>query len=665
MTARRLALLCLTLAVFCSFARAQTQPSDPKPAASETPTDADKEKKQKEIQQRVQQMLDQSVNDANGLRLPQNKAIVFAMAGDMYWRFDEKHARDLFRSAANEVVSYNGEVEREQADAANNNNNNGFVPPDPSSDIRSQILSIVAGRDPELAYQMLLQTRSPKLADAMARAGQSQGQNQTQNNRGGGPQGRGGPNAGGGRGDQITPQQVNDELGLEQQFAALAAANDPDAAIKLIKDSMSKGVTNQVLPLLQNLYKKDDKKATDLAGDVISNLVGADMAAGQQQFNTALSFLNFATRPPAATDPSAGSSAPPEKQFAFTDAQIRDLANKIVNTLSSATPSPQLANQINRALPTIQKVAPDRALLLSQKLAESQKTMPNAGRAAQQQVRQFDRNATPEDILAQVPKMTTENEKRIAYQSIASKAAQIKDDDSRAQKLIDQIGDEGIRATAQQQFDSAKANRAASAGKLDDARKMIASITDRRTRIQRLVQLAQTFQKNGTEKDLDAARSIMKDARGLIKEVPDDEDDIADLMEVVRGYATVDPDIAFRLAEPMFDVFNDTINAAAVLSKYNKRDRTFKKGELIMKLNGGGGGFGGFGGGGNNSVMLFRYVGQIQQLGKADLDRMSAIADRLSRGDARTITRLFVLQGYLAKDRRAAGPAPQPAQPGN
>jgi len=224
---RKIALLCAALLVFCSFIRPQTQPSDSKPPTTDASSDADKEKKQKEIQQRIQQMLDQSVNDANSLRLPQNKAIVLAMAGDMYWRFDEKHARDLFRSAANEIVTYNGETERDQADTAMN----GFIPPDPSSDVRGQVLSIVAGRDPELAYQMLLQTRSPRLAEAMARAsGQPQAPGQPQNNRAAGGPGRG-PNAGGQR-NNVDQQQVNEELALEQQFAALAAANDPDAAIK-------------------------------------------------------------------------------------------------------------------------------------------------------------------------------------------------------------------------------------------------------------------------------------------------------------------------------------------------------------------------------------------------------------------------------------------------
>ncbi|HQY68726.1 MAG TPA: hypothetical protein PLD38_15730, partial [Pyrinomonadaceae bacterium] len=77
--------------LLCSFALAQTQPTD---------SDADKAKKNKEQDERVVQLLDQAIGEAVSLRLPQNRAVVYAMAGDMYWKFDEKRARELFRSSA-------------------------------------------------------------------------------------------------------------------------------------------------------------------------------------------------------------------------------------------------------------------------------------------------------------------------------------------------------------------------------------------------------------------------------------------------------------------------------------------------------------------------------------------------------------------------------------
>lgn len=134
----------------------------------------------------------------------------------------------------------------------------------------------------------------------------------------------------------------------------------------------------------------------------------------------------------------------------------------------------------------------------------------------------------------------------------------------------------------------------------------------------------------------------MKNARSLINEAPEDEDELNNLMEVVKGYATVDHDIAFRLFEPIVDQINDIIHATAILSKYNKRTRSFKKGEMVLRV--------------NNSpfdgVLLFRYLNQIQLLGKADLNRMGSLSDRFQRSDARTLVKLLAIQGFSKDDKK-------------
>jgi phosphopantothenoylcysteine synthetase/decarboxylase len=97
-----LGFLCLTLFTVLS---AQTSPTE---------SQSDKEKKQKELQKRVLEMIDEAVGDASALRLPQNRAIVYAIAGDLYWKSDEKRARELFRSAGNDIVAANAEAEKEK-----------------------------------------------------------------------------------------------------------------------------------------------------------------------------------------------------------------------------------------------------------------------------------------------------------------------------------------------------------------------------------------------------------------------------------------------------------------------------------------------------------------------------------------------------------------------
>ena len=618
MRMRKLVFLMSTLLLLCALAAAQTQPGQ---------ADPEKAKKKKELDELVLQMLDQSITDANGLRLPGNRALVDAMAADIYWKIDEKHARELFKNAASEVINYNGEAEKERAESTEPNYNI-YDQDDP----RNDVLQLIAKHDVDLALEVLLQTRSPRLADAVAKAATSLGVIDVTN---------------------ITSTMDNaramQESQLEDSFAQRAAMNDPDKMIKLIKDSMAKGVTSGLIQMLQNLNQKDAKKAADLGSDVIAKLSEADLVRNQNDMRTALSYLQYATR--SAPPPSPSSSADAKvKLFVFADAQMKGLAGKVTDALLVPSKSIAGMSTITTAIPTLEKFVPERIAMLRQRDAENKKSMPTEMKSAMGMASAFDPNSTPEDMLAQLAKSSDENMKRMMYPRLTQKISQITDE-ARAKKLIDQIPDDKTRATAQEQFDAAKIMRAAAAGKVDDARVLIRAMTNRKVQLHQLVALAMQVQRTRKEKDIETAKDIMTDAKALAKDFPDDEDDLADMMEVIRGYAAVDPDIAFHMFEPLVYEFNNMIQAAAVLSKYNKRDKTFKHGEFVMHANGN------FG----TSVLLFRYVPQLQVLGKADLEHMSQIADRFQRSDSRTIVKLIVLQGFMVPDAR---PAPPPSASG-
>lgn len=634
----KLAFLISTIFLFCVYAYGQTE--------TPTPASAEANAKAKETAEKVVEMIDQAARDGAGLRLPLNRAIVFTLAGDLLWNFDEKRAREMFRSVTGELITYNQETEKERSDNARNNF--GFVD---MSDPRAELLPVIATHDAQMALEMLYATRPARLAEAIAKDARPAA---TTAGAGGGPGGRGGNR------NQDTVA-VGPELALEQRLTLLAAREDPDKLIKLINDSLSKGVTNTVLQPLQALYKKDSKKADELASKVVSALTSAEWSTSPQNFRTALNFIQVGNA-------QNTTAKPGEKQFRFSDAQDKDLAVKIASYLSQPTPSNQTINMINQALPVIQQYAPEKVVQLKQVQASSS---ANGNGRAQQRQALFSPNSTPEDILAQIPKMTTDQEKNMAYSAAAGKISQITDDD-RAKKLLDQIGDEKTRTAATDQYNAAKIARSAAGGNLEDARKLVSKMSAGRSQIQAIVSLATAFFRKGTPKEIEAAQSLMKDARGMVNPFPDDEDELADLMEVVKGYAIVEPETAFRLVEPITDQFNEVVNASAVLSKYNRRNTSFKKGELVMRPSGSGGGnrgggpggFGGPGGGGpggpGGDVLFYRYISQMQLLGKADLDQMGRLADRFSRADARTIVKLFVVQGFLAEDKK---PADKPAAP--
>ncbi|MBA3632677.1 MAG: hypothetical protein H0W58_07695 [Acidobacteria bacterium] len=598
-------ILCLSCLILFSLTLTLAQDNSP------TESKTEKEKQQKKLELRVLEMLDQAVSDAGILKLAQNRAIVYAIAGDLYWKFDEKRARELFRNSGNDILVANAEAEKDKK-----NDDDPYAAVFDFGDIRNEILPLIAKHDADLALELLVQTRPAKLAEALTKATQ--------------------PNAKQEGGMlNFNPEQfrVRQEVALEQRFAVLAAEQNPDKAIKLIKDSLAKGISWNVLPLLQKLNQKDEKKAAALADEVVKKITDTDLTKRREDLGAAIRFLQYATNPNAPKNTK-------EKQFKFTDSQLKDLAVKIADTFLQPINSLELTMGMTQVMPSLEKIVPEKMPLLKQKQTEVMKNLPPELKRIQQREKLWNPNSTPEELLADLPKLN-EYEKVSAYQSLTGKIAQI-EDESRAKKLIEQIPDEKARQNANEQYESAKISRIAKEGKLDQAKKLIGNLGKKKTQIQKLVALAMEFHKKETEKDREVALNLMKDAKSLANEYPEDEDELNDLMEVVKGYAIIKPDEAFRIFDPIVDQINDFVQATAILSKYNKRNRAFKKGELILRVNGYSW----------DSLLLFRYVPQIQMLGKADLNRMSSFSDRFQRTDSRTIVKLFVAQGFLKEEKK-------------
>ncbi|MGB7068872.1 MAG: hypothetical protein WBD22_05210 [Pyrinomonadaceae bacterium] len=576
-------------------------------------TEAEKEKDRKDLEKRIVSIIDSAVLEAEGLRLAQNRAIVFALAGDLFWKFDKQRAIHLFRASGNEIILANEEAEKAAQESKSPFEgifNLG------GSDVRNQAIPLIAKRDAELALSTLRQSRTPKLAEAMAKAA--------------GPSARQGNDM-----LNFTPEdyRVRQEIALEQQIALLAAEQDPDQAIKLIKESLANGISWNVMPLLQKLFIKDEKKANELADVVVKKITSTDLAKKHDDLQAAIRFLQSATNP---NLPKTN-----EKSFKFSESQLADIANKLVSTFLQQGNSMQIASSLSRVMADLEKIVPEKIPLLKAKQAEISRNMPAELRRLQEREKLWNPNTTPEEIISELPRLN-EMDRAGAYTTLTNRIAQI-DDDARARRLISQIPDSKARERAAEAYESAKVGRTSKAGNLDDARAMIGNLTKKESQIKRLVALAVDYHRKGTEKDLEAAVDLMHEAKMLVNEYPQDQDELNDLMEVIGGYAIVDATEAFRLVTPVIDQINDVVQASAILSKYDRRNRDFRAGELILKLRGYSG----------SSLLLFQFVPQIELLGKADLDRMNSLSDRLQRSDARIIIKLFVVQGVLNADKKA------------
>ncbi len=326
-------LLNLMSLILLSFTFLSAQITLPTQLASE------KEKVQKELEKQVLKVLEDTVSEAETLKLANNRAIVYAIAGDLYWKFDEKRARELFRRSGNEILAANADAEKEKKESDGSDYEEFFD----STDVRNDVLPMIAKHDADLAIVLLAQTRPAKIAEALAKAAQ--------------------PNAKQNNGMfNFNPDQyrVQREIALEQSFAVLAAEQNPDKAIKLIKDSLSKGISWNVLPLLQKLNKKDEKKAALLADDVVAKILDTDLTKKSDDLSAAIRFVQFST------DPNAPKNSK-EKEFKFTDTQLRSIADKLVNTFMQPSNSLQMTMAMAQVMPGLEKLVPEKTPLLKQK----------------------------------------------------------------------------------------------------------------------------------------------------------------------------------------------------------------------------------------------------------------------------------------------------------
>ncbi|MGI8642282.1 MAG: hypothetical protein ACR2MG_20315 [Pyrinomonadaceae bacterium] len=110
----------------------------------------------------------------------------------------------------------------------------------------------------------------------------------------------------------------------------------------------------------------------------------------------------------------------------------------------------------------------------------------------------------------------------------------------------------------------------------------------------------------------------------------------SDILKVAAGFAVIEPDKAFPYLTPMIDMTNDLMTANALLAKYNKRDTTFKQGELIFTQ--------------NINGAFTRYGKELGALAKADFGRTQGLVGQFRRDDVRILAKLLIAQSVL-KDK--------------
>lgn len=551
---------------------------------------AEKEAEQRrELDKKTFALLNETASAAWGLKLPENRVFILANAADLLWPSDEKRARTLYWDALNSINSIGvvtiapdetpSKAEREKLLQAYYT----------VYRLRQKLLRQIARRDSQFALDMLRATR------------------------------------------QVPPRQLgpdfrfNGELQLEQEIATEIAAQDPAQALQLARQSLSRGLSFELLHLLNRLNQNDSDKAVQFAGEVINKLQSTNVAADSVASILGMQLL-WASRSRVNTL----STNAPAKVLSLSDEQRRQLVEMLTNAALSASANSNLLAQISDLMPEIDQFVPDRRAAVERKIAAFNETLPKDQRDQNAQNALIS-NGTPEEIVRYAATMDERNRQMLYRQASTIAIARGRTDAFR--DFISKEVSDSERTKILDFLDAEEIGTYAGRKQIDELRKLLPKIGQKEERARAMAELALLLKEKGEDGE---AVSLLDEAATLIKIDFKDDKQTNALLVLLCAYAVIDPAKAFVLAERTVDRANSQISLLMLLDKV-VRSGSVKKSEIILDQ----------GGILPLEFLVFKYGKGVAALAKADFNRTRALADRFDRNELRLLAQLLIVKGLL------------------
>ena len=553
------------------YAQSQAKQED----AATTP---EQREAQKELEQKAFALLEEIIAEAPALKLAENRITIQASAADLLWMHDEKRARAVFTAATTSLIEVLGMLD--QSDPQYESLAQKI------SQLRMSLLETIARHDPQLALDLLRVTRQPSPLR---------------------------------RHSSYLPSDI--EVQLEGRLSSLIAAKDPQRALQIARESLTKGLSYELINTLAQLRAKDKEAAATLSQEIIAKLKAENRMTPEVSgiaFNLLYMFR------------------PPEGDEAHFRELLELLVGSALNASLSNKVNPEeqylarnLLAQLQPMMPEIEKYAPSRLAALRRKFAELNREADPYTRSLNE-MNKLAQNGTIDEILEAAAKMPPESRGQ-GYQQGIRKAANQGEYD-RARQLANSEALEPVeRKEMLEEIDRQAVWQATNQGKLNEARQMLTKLGSAEERVSTLIQLAgMAFDK----KDTKTARQCLAEAFETIGGRAANYQRIQAQLQVSQAYMLLDLDRSFEIITPIIDQLNDLMAAAAMLDGFESN--YLKDGEWMPS------------GGSALSNMVVTCDQHIAALARTDFDRAKSLADRWQRSEVRLKARLLIAQAVLS-----------------
>jgi hypothetical protein len=605
-----------------SFVAAQEDPNV-------NPNEEQQQKEKAEKEKKAYALLEQVVDEAQLLRLTENRVRVQIGAADLLWEHNEGRARTLFGLAADGLAEMTRNASANPVPDERRGPNRGRT----SGQLRQELILAVARHDATLAYQLLAATKPPT------------------------------PPAGSGN------SRFDSDENLEERLLAQVAELDPKLALQNAEQMLDKGQFSRSLAqVLAQLQAKDKDAATKLEDKLVKRLQSTTIVSTPDAGNLALSLLRSGPRPVEnGNTPAASSSS--NSQYLLAPATYTSLLGNVIDAALKAAPpsagSQRGANNfrgrrggsgggggqnnataepsaaeleqgntrrmlggLQAMLPQIDQYLPGRSQAVRQKITELGIT--DNSRAPMAQVARAMQQGNSEGLLAAAPSAPEMMQPRI-YQQAALRAIDEGNVDL-ARKIANDHLEPGARDSVLQAVEFRQTSEKVDGNKMAEVRLTLAGLRSDDERIDLLVQLSGNARQNNPK----LAVELLNEARQFTNRRATNYRQLEQQLMVADAFRELDPARSFEILEPGIAQLNELLTAAATLNGFEVN--VFQDGELPLE---------GRSGLGN---MVARYGQALGLLATRDFDQSQTLANRFQLSESRIVARLSIVRTLLGKE---------------
>jgi hypothetical protein len=569
-------------------------------------TKEEEQKKQEELRKKIKETLGAAASDVGSLKRLENKTFFQVRIAYLLWNYDEKGARSLLDDAQGVTASM---INDPKINTHRSNYEAGLW--EGRNQLRGELVSMIAERDPQAALEFLRQTRFVIPQDGM----QSNSAKWT----------------------------LNYDAFLEQRLALQIAKNDPKRALELAEESLKKGISTELNELVRVVFEKDKEAGKKLAGAILSKLKNTDLADNPGGIEVGLRILEgeYASR---GTGSAISQNIPGAKKPGpvLDDQALREWNNLVIRaalTIMSKGAqsrgmefhlSRQYLSILMRLLPEIEKFSPALVPIIKQRHSQLIPQMD-----PKDKINLETANAKAEDILALA--MKSQGDIRNGYLARAVREAlDTEGNFELARKIAEEhITDPDARKNMIEQVEARATQYSIEHGKIEDAAASLMSLESDAERAARLADLAGRASKSGDKK---LAGDLMEKALRFLPQPVETKDEYEAMIRIIHNSIGIDRERSFEMYGSLIDPINQIVTVSIQYQRFaGKRSDQIRdeipllRDEIPLPEI-------------RENFFVKGFVEVIVPLSKADFDRAIDLADRIRQHELKLHMKLLAIQ---------------------